>query len=112
MKYRSRIEIVSQILEVANGGTNKTKIMYRGYLSYAQLKEYLAVLMEEGLLEPDSANRGQFRTTEKGIQFLKAYQQLSDMMRIVGDSQKTGARIINAVSTYSSQTKVETNTKK
>jgi hypothetical protein len=28
MKYRSRTDIVSQILEAANGGATKTKIMY------------------------------------------------------------------------------------
>ena len=41
MKYRSRTDIVSQILEAANGGATKTKIMYEAYLSYAQPKEYL-----------------------------------------------------------------------
>lgn len=51
MKYRSRTDIVSQILEAANGGATKTKIMYKAYLSYAQLKEYLSVLLENGLLE-------------------------------------------------------------
>jgi predicted transcriptional regulator len=39
MKYRSRTEIVAMILEAANGGATKTKIMYRAFLSYEQLKE-------------------------------------------------------------------------
>ena len=51
MKYRSRTEIVSMILEAANGGATKTKIMYKAFLSYAQLKEYLSVLIENNLLE-------------------------------------------------------------
>ena len=46
MKYRSRTEIVAMILEAANGGATKTKIMYKAFLSYAQLKEYLSVLIE------------------------------------------------------------------
>ena len=46
MKYRSRTEIVGMILDAANGGTTKTKIMYKAFLSYAQLKEYLSVLIE------------------------------------------------------------------
>ena len=46
MKYRSRTEIVSMILEAANGGATKTRIMYKAFLSYAQLKEYLSVLIE------------------------------------------------------------------
>ncbi|TLX89156.1 MAG: hypothetical protein E6K94_10950, partial [Thaumarchaeota archaeon] len=51
MKYRSRTEIVSMILEAANGGATKTRIMYKAFLSYAQLKEYLSVLIENNLIE-------------------------------------------------------------
>jgi predicted transcriptional regulator len=40
---RSRIDIISQILETANGGvTTKVKIMYKANLSYAQLKDYVS----------------------------------------------------------------------
>ena len=50
MKHRSRIEIISQILEIANGGvTSKIKIMSKVNLSYAQLKEYLQVLTQKQL---------------------------------------------------------------
>ncbi|MFL6431808.1 MAG: winged helix-turn-helix domain-containing protein, partial [Nitrososphaeraceae archaeon] len=48
MKYRSRTDIVGLILEAANGGATKTRIMYKAFLSYAQLKEYLTVLLEKG----------------------------------------------------------------
>ena len=51
MKYRSRTEIVGNILDATNGGATKTKIMYAAFLSYAQLKEYLSVLIENNLLE-------------------------------------------------------------
>jgi predicted transcriptional regulator len=54
MKYRSRIDIMSQILEVANGGgLTKTKIMYKAFLSFVQLKEFLTVLTESDLLSYD-----------------------------------------------------------
>lgn len=75
MKYRSRTDIVSQILEAANGGTTKTKIMYKAYLSYEQLKEYLAVLMENNLVE-HIPSENLFKTTEKGIKFMKVYEHL------------------------------------
>jgi predicted transcriptional regulator len=51
MKYRSRTEIVSNILDAANGKATKTKIMYKAFLSYPQLKEYLSVLTENNLIE-------------------------------------------------------------
>jgi predicted transcriptional regulator len=59
MKYRSRTDIIGQILDAANGGGGaiKTKIMYQTYLSYAQLKEYLTVLTERGLLNYDIYTR-------------------------------------------------------
>ena len=78
MKYRSRTDICSQILEAANGGTTKTRIMYNAYLSYAQLKEYLSVLTENGLLEYQDGEK-KYKTTEKGLQFLKAYEHMNEM---------------------------------
>ena len=86
MKYRSRTDIVAQILEAANesdGGATKTKIMYKAYLSYAQLKEYLAVLVESGLLQVvengSTTNNQIYRTAEKGWQFLKLYNSIGEL---------------------------------
>ena len=78
MKYRSRTELVANILDAANGGATKTKIMYKAFLSYAQLKEYLAVLVENGLLEFNQA-QSIFKTTSKGIKFLGIYGQLDKL---------------------------------
>ena len=77
MKYRSRTDITAQILEAANGGVTKTKIMYKAFLSYAQLKEYLTVLIENGLLEYIEGEQI-YRTTEKGTRFLKIYNQIGE----------------------------------
>jgi predicted transcriptional regulator len=78
MKYRSRTDIVSQILDAANGGSTKTKIMYRAYLSYAQLKEYLSILIENGLLEYEDGQH-KYKTTEKGIKFMRVYQHMDNL---------------------------------
>ena len=51
MGNRSRTEIVENILNPANGGTSKTKIMYTAFLSYNQLNEYLSILIENNLIE-------------------------------------------------------------
>jgi len=75
LKYRSRTEITAQILETAIGGVTKTKIMCRAFLSYAQLKEYLAVLLDNDLLRYDTASE-KFKTTEKGLRFLKITDEL------------------------------------
>jgi predicted transcriptional regulator len=78
MKYRSRTEITAQIMEVAIVGVTKTKIMYKAFLSYAQLKEYLEVLLTNGLLDYNEKDE-EFKTTEKGLRFLKIYVQLSEL---------------------------------
>ena len=75
------MEIVAQILQVVNdnnnngndgigGGASKTKIMYKAFLSYAQLKEYLLLVTESGMLQYDKLTYT-YRMTEKGLKFLK-----------------------------------------
>ena len=81
MKYRSRTEIVGMILDAANGGTTKTKIMYKAFLSYAQLKEYLAVLIENKLLDYIDGTQT-YKTTEKGLNFLKMHNEIGNLLRI------------------------------
>ena len=51
MKYRGRTEILGNILDAANGGATKTKIMYKAFLSYGQLKGYLFILVENNLIK-------------------------------------------------------------
>jgi len=81
MRYRSRIDIISQILEVANGGNaTKTKIMYKALLGYDQLKEYLMLLAKSDLLHYDFVTRT-FKTTEKGLRFLNFYNHIDQILK-------------------------------
>jgi predicted transcriptional regulator len=86
MKYRNRAELASNILEAANGGgATKTKIMYKAFLSYAQLKEYLAILIENGLLSREADN---YKTTSKGIRFLQTTRELGSLLEVHAFEQK------------------------
>jgi predicted transcriptional regulator len=78
MRYRSRTDIVSQILEAANGGATKTKIMYKAYLSYQQLKEYLTMMVESDLIEYLPSD-SKYKTTEKGLRYQHMYDQMSNI---------------------------------
>ena len=80
MKYRSRTEIVSNILEAANGGVTKTKIMYKAYLSYNQLREYLSILIENNLLEYLEGTHT-YKTTEKGLNLLKMHNEMAELLQ-------------------------------
>jgi predicted transcriptional regulator len=86
VKYRSRTEIVAMILEAANGGTSKTKIMYKAFLSYAQLREYLSVLIENNLLEYLEGSQT-YKTTEKGLNFLKMHNEIGELLHTTAEEK-------------------------
>ena len=67
---RSRTEIVSNILDAANGGATKTKIMYFAFLSYNLLNEYLSILIEDNLIKYNEGTQT-YKTTEKELNYLK-----------------------------------------
>jgi predicted transcriptional regulator len=76
-RIRDRIEIICQILQIANGGMiRKIKIMYKANLSYAQLKVYTIILTERDLLRYDLDTQT-FKTTEKGLSLLEVYNQMN-----------------------------------
>ena len=79
MKYRDRNEITAQILESANGNRVRlTKIMFDGYLSHTVTKEYLVLLIEQGLIEYLDGERT-FKTTEKGMKFLRIHDRVEKL---------------------------------
>ena len=80
MKYRGRTEIVATTLEAANGRATKTKIMYNAFLSYNQLKDYLSILIENNLIECLEGNNT-FKTTEKGLNFLKMNNEIGELLQ-------------------------------
>ena len=80
MKYRSRTEIVSMILEAANGGATKTKIMYKAFLSFSQLKEYLSLLIENNLIEGLEGTQ-KYKITKKGLNLLKMHSEMAELLQ-------------------------------
>jgi predicted transcriptional regulator len=82
MKYRSRNEIVGLLLHAVNGeaGT-KTKLLYKAYLSFNQLREYLALLIENGLIEYEEG-MATYRTTEKGMRVLHLHNEMDEVAPI------------------------------
>jgi predicted transcriptional regulator len=89
MKYRTKIDIISQILDIANGGgATRSKMAYQAFLNYDQLKKTLTALVENNLLLPDR-NTQTFKTTEKGLRFLKLYNEISGMIKGAQTPQET-----------------------
>jgi predicted transcriptional regulator len=99
MKYRSRTEIVGLILEAANGGgATKTKIMYKAFLSFAQLREYLTTLQDNELIEYDHQT---YRTTEKGMRLLQIYNKMYELAPLTGVAENSGG-VSSSSSRYNS----------
>jgi len=66
-------------LNAADGGrATKTKLMYSAFISFNQLKEYLSLLVENGLIQYEEGTHT-FRTTEKGIHFLKLQSEIDEV---------------------------------
>lgn len=83
------MDIAAAILEIALAPSKKTRIMYNAFLSFPQLKEYLGLLTESGLLE-HSKEENEYHTTETGKRFLKMYKEIGGLIR-PGRSIKTSA---------------------
>ena len=82
MKNRSRPDIMAIILEAANGGITKTKLLTRANLTSGQLRQYLDTLVEKKLLvelADEDKKHLAYRTTEKGIRYLAIYSSLKSI---------------------------------
>jgi len=79
-KYRSKLQIISDVLTVARNGAKKTKIMYQANLSHKLLVHYLDHTIEAGLISI-SSGQGNYNLTPKGLKFLEDYDNFSKRRR-------------------------------
>jgi predicted transcriptional regulator len=77
MKNRTSLELTETILRVATEGMSSTKIMFNVYVCHTKLEEYLALLIQNGLLEYQKGKRI-YLTTQKGLDFLHTHTLMND----------------------------------
>jgi predicted transcriptional regulator len=73
MKHRSKVEIIiADMLEtiMADSSMSSSKIMYKAFLSYKQLKEYVPLLLQNELIRHGEKDRT-FMITDKGLYYLE-----------------------------------------
>ncbi len=87
-QYRSRIQIAADILEIAKGGSRKTRIMYLGNLSFDLLQKYLENLVELGLVEVKNGSDKTYVSTERGRQFLEDFRELQKHAEVVESKKR------------------------
>jgi len=94
-KRRDKLFIIAEILEIAKEGSLKTQIMYRANLSFTQLNEYLNFMLRISLLEKILENdRETYTATDKGVDFLQRYREITELLKTEEDSNgKNGIKI-------------------
>jgi predicted transcriptional regulator len=90
--YRGRQQIIAKMLNIINASDAKdatrTSIMYKAFLSHAQLKEYLSFLLENGLIDefPQQTKSGSghekfvYKITGRGHRLLQISQEMENLI--------------------------------
>jgi predicted transcriptional regulator len=93
-KRRDKLYIIAEILEIAKEGVLKTQIMYRANLSFTQLNDYLGFMLKNALLEKVLLNDKEvYKATEKGMNFLQSYHEITELLKCEGDNYKNNVKI-------------------
>lgn len=79
MKYREHVDIVKAILETTRSGASKTQIMYKAFLSYTLLVNYLQILQDKGLVKYNKKTL-RYKLTKKGDQFIEYYKKIAELL--------------------------------
>jgi len=75
-KNRDRLSIVAAILEAANSGASKTRIMFQANLSFSLLEKYLEVAINAGFVQTNSSRY--YQLSELGKEFLSEYRHFHE----------------------------------
>jgi predicted transcriptional regulator len=93
-KRRDKLYIVAEILEIVRDGVLKTQIMYRANLSFTQLNEYLKFMLKNELIEKIPVNEKEvYKATEKGLDFLQRYRDITELLREENNNIKNNMKI-------------------
>mgnify|MGYP001045513431 CR=1 FL=1 len=78
-KYRSRLQIIADILGVVRYGSKKTHIMFRVNLSHNILSRYLYEMLKSDLACVNDSS--EYVITDKGRIFLEKFTEYSEMRK-------------------------------
>lgn len=88
-RYRNRLEITANILEIAKEGSRKTRIMYQGNLSFDLAEKYLKQLEQLGLVEVRNIDGEKtYHVTTKGTEYLTDFYILQKHTEITNNKRQ------------------------
>ena len=76
---RNRFDIYAEILDFCIVPQVKTRVMHNSHMSFKMMTEYLLQLKFFGFIET-SQGSGKFVTTAKGIEYLKRWAYLQELL--------------------------------
>jgi predicted transcriptional regulator len=94
---RSKLEIMAAIMSECLVPRHKTHIMYNCNLSFDQTNTYLRLLIPPKLL---SRENGTYQTTDKGLRFLSAYDELSKIIGMPGLASDGNEGLLKLLNSY------------
>ena len=76
---RTKFDIIVDIINLTmDGGANKTRIVYGANLNFKIANKYIDFLLDNGLIREEvKEGKKYYLATEKGVQFLKLFRELS-----------------------------------
>ena len=80
---RGYLEIIHTILSVSTEGALKTHVMFKCNLNSSQVQQYLAYLVDRGLLEKERkaySTKTSYLTSERGRRYMRAYKEVVEML--------------------------------
>ena len=81
---RSGPDIIATILEAANGGVGKTRLLTRANLTTSQFKKYVDLLIKKDLLAESNRDNGHhsYKTTCRGLKYLALYGSIKSVAHL------------------------------
>lgn len=93
-KRRDKLYIIAEILELTKEGALKTQIMYRANLSFTQLNGYIKFMLQNELLEKVVLDdKDVYKATQKGMNFLQRYREITELLKTEGENYKNNVKI-------------------
>ncbi len=80
---RGYLEIIDSILSACTEGALKTHVMFKCNLNSSQVQQYLAYLVDSGLVEKERkaySSKTSYRTSERGRRYMRAYNEVLEML--------------------------------
>ena len=77
---RTQVGILAEILELCRKPTAKTRIMYKTNMSHPGVQKFIKQLQKLELLRLEG-HAAKYVTTEKGLEFIKRYAALRDLLK-------------------------------